>query len=391
MSGSGLLMVTTSYPMAANGSEAAGAFVADFAEAASRHAPVRVVAPGAREAIEQGPGGIRVFRYAAPGRPLSLLSPSRPADWPAIASTLASLGRQTLAAGADGSMGHTLALWALPSGWAARRLARRSAIPYSVWALGSDIWSLGKLPGVKLMLRSVIRGARHRFADGLELGQDAARLSGCPFEFLPSSRRLDRTRARPLAAAPPYRLFFLGRWHPNKGVDLMLEALMQLDDAVWSAISEVHIAGGGPLESRVHAGVAALRQAGRPVRLDGYLDKASASAALEAADYLMLPSRIESIPVVFSDAMAMGLPVISMPVGDLPQLLATSDAGDLASAVDAGAFARAIKVALARSPVMRAESLAHLAGRFDVDASAQALVGRLALGRRLDTPEQSVV
>lgn len=390
MSGEGLLLVTTSYPRSADGSEAAGAFVADFAAAAARHVPVRVVAPGDRESTQEGPDGIRVYRFAAPGRPLSLLSPSRPTDWPAIAATLASLGRQTLAAGGDGVIGHTLALWALPSGWAARRLARRSAVPYSVWALGSDIWSLGRLPGVRSLLRGVIRDASHRFADGLALADDAAALSGRAFEFLPSSRRLGHARTRALATAPPYRLLFLGRWHPNKGIDLLLDALARLDERTWAQVSEVHIAGGGPLQARVQAGVAKLQSAGRPVRLEGYLDKSAATAALEAADYLLLPSRIESIPVVFSDAMAMQLPVVAMPVGDLPALLAEGDAGDLATHVDADAFAQAITAALARPPVGRAPALRALAARFDVGASAGALVRRLLPGSRLVAPEHSV-
>jgi len=375
----GLLLVTTSFPQSGDGSEAAGGFVADFADAASRYVPVRVVAPGARECIEQAGDGVRVFRFAAPDKPLSLLSPGRPGDWPAILSTLASLRRQTLAAGNDGSMGHVLALWALPSGWAARQLARRSGIPYSVWVLGSDVWSLGRLPGVRSMLASVIRGARHCLADGLKLGEDAAALSGRAFEFLPSSRRLDRKRTRAMATEPPYRLLFLGRWHPNKGVDILLDALALLDDQAWSLISQVHIAGGGPLEPEVRRGVAALKCAGRPVELDGYLDKAGAGAALEAADYLLLPSRVESIPVVFSDALSMALPIVAMPVGDLPSLIASQAVGELADSVTAVAFAHAIKHALASAPASRRDALAEMAVRFDVDATALGLVRKLGL------------
>lgn len=366
MSADSLLLITTSFPQEGDGSEAAGAFVADLAESMARHVPVRVVAPGVA-VREEMVRGIPTYRFAAPGRPLSLLTPSRPADWPAIVTTLRSLRAQALAAAGDGRVGHTLAFWALPSGWAARQVQRKYGIGYSVWALGSDIWSLGKIPLVRSVLRSVIQDASHCFADGLQLAQDAQRISGRSFEFLPSTRRLEIERTRPMASGPPYRLLFLGRWHPNKGTDILLRSLSLLSDDDWTRISEVHIAGGGPLEEMVKASVTALREFGRPVRLSGYLDNIAACNALAEADYLLLPSRIESIPVVYSDAMKMQLPVVAMPVGDLPELLGRHHAGELATAVDAASYADAVRRALSNAPPTYAEGIAGSVAQFSVE------------------------
>jgi glycosyltransferase involved in cell wall biosynthesis len=335
------LLITTSYPTSGDGSEAAGAFVADFAEALSEHAPVRVLAPGGAPGHERSRGSLQVHRFAAPGRPLSLLSPSDPRDWPAIYRTLASLRREALAVASDGGVAHSLALWALPSGWAAATLQRRYGIPYSVWALGSDIWSLGRLPGARTVLRRVLRDASACFADGLQLAAETSVISGRPCEFMPSTRRLISVpRTHPMDGRK--RLVYLGRWHPNKGVDLLLAALKRLSDPTWLQIADVHIAGGGPLEAEVRLGVAELRACGRPVRQSGFLAARDAAAALAEADALLLPSRIESIPVVFSDAMKAGLPVVAMPVGDLPRLLGDGSAGVLARSVDADAFAAAV-------------------------------------------------
>jgi len=207
----------------------------------------------------------------------------------------------------------------------------------------------------------VIRGAAYRYADGLQLGWDAARISGRPFGFLPSSRCLNGRRERPLTSLPPYRLLFLGRWHPNKGIDLLLEALMLLDGGSWSRISEVHIAGGGPMEGFVREKVGALQAKGRPLRLSGFLGREQATAALSEADYLLIPSRIESIPVVFSDAMKMELPVISMPVGDLPALVTRFGVGVLASRVDAEAFANALRDAMNCVPAHFSAGMAECA------------------------------
>lgn len=361
-----LLIITTSYPEQGDGSEAAGAFVADIARELARFQPVRVVAPGSAPGEEPARDGVTIRRFASPGRPLSLLSPLSPGDWPAIMRTMASLRAETLAAASDGRVVHALALWALPSGWAARVLQRRFGVPYSVWVLGSDIWSLGRLPMVRSMLRGVMAGARYRFSDGLMLGEDAARIAGKPFEFLPSTRKLDIPVRADFSDGPPYRFLYLGRWHHNKGIDILLDALESLPDDDWERISEVHVAGGGPLGGRVRASVAALQARGRPVRLSGFLGREDAILALQEADYLVIPSRIESIPLVFSDALQAGCAVVTTPVGDLPRFFTDAPPGILADSVDALAIAKAIQRALQKKPGLFAEAIALAADQFSL-------------------------
>ncbi|MFL6592999.1 MAG: glycosyltransferase [Luteimonas sp.] len=360
-----LLVVTTSFPQEGDGSEAAGAFVADLAEELATRIPVRVVAPGRRAGTVEDLNGVAVRRFAGTGKPLSLLSPARPADWPAIFGTLRSMRAQVLASDGDGRVAHTLALWVLPSGWAAGALQRSRGVPYSVWALGSDIWSLGRVPVVKSLLRRVVRNAAHCYADGLQLGEDAAAIGGRRFDFLPSTRRFSRPASLRQTDGPP-RMLFLGRWHPNKGVDLLLDALDLLPHEAWHRIGELRLAGGGPLEALVHDRVARLQAAGRPVRLDGYLDRQQATDAIARANWLLIPSRIESIPVVFSDAMKLGCPVVSTPVGDLPRLMRSESVGILAGAADAPSIAAAIQQALHASTDAFAPGLAAMASRFDL-------------------------
>lgn len=363
-----LLIISTSYPEADDGSEAAGSFVADVAEALARHLPVRVLAPGRVAGRVEESGGLTVRRFSSAGVPLSLLSIRRPDHWQAIARTLWSLRTQALAANRDGRVAHTLALWGLPSGWAAAALKRRDSVPYSVWVLGSDIWTLGRLPVVRSVLKRVIQGAQHRYADGLQLATDAMRLSGTAFTFLPSTRRLSSPGVRAPRTQPPYRLLFLGRWHPNKGIDLLLDALAGLGDEAWRNIAQLHIAGGGPLEGMVHEKVEALRAAGRPMRLDGFLDRRSAAAAIAEADWVLIPSRIESIPVVFSDALKLGRPVVATPVGDLEELVATpAGCGILATEASSAGIRAAIERAVSEGPGPYVEGVAKVGLGFDID------------------------
>lgn len=359
----GLVLVTTSFPLQRDGSEAAGSFVDDLAQELARHGSVRVVAPGSDNRIEEWAPGVTVHRYAAPAKPLSTLRLWHPRELLQIAAVLRA-GAAATAAAAAGPARHIVALWALPSGEWARRAARRRGIGYSVWTLGSDIWSLGRLPLLRQLLARVLRGARRCFSDGLLLAQDTREIGRCAVEFLPSTRRLDAQRVQPLRVAAPYRLLFLGRWHPNKGVDLLLQALALLTPADWDRIERVEIVGGGPLQEQVHAAVQQLRDAGRPLLVHGFLAKPEAEAALLRADFLLLPSRIESIPVVFSDAMKLRCPVVSMPVGDLPGLI--PGCGVLAAEVTPQAFAAALRAALAQSPQDFADGMAAQAQRFDL-------------------------
>ena len=273
--------------------------------------------------------------------------------------------------------GHVLALWGLPCGEWARRAAAARRIDYSVWMLGSDVWTLGRIPFLRSALGRVIRQASHAYADGYQLAEDAQRIAGIPVAFLPSTRRIDLRDPPPPRDQPPYRLLFLGRWHPNKGVDLLLDALELLGNEDWQRIERVEIQGGGPLEPLVRSRVEKLRIQGLPVEVGRYLAKPEAEAAIARADWVLIPSRIESIPVVFSDAMKLGRPVVAMPVGDLPRLLA-SGCGVAGENVSADGFKGAIRAAL-RTPsgavleAVRGQALAFsvgsVAGRIIAESS----------------------
>ena len=340
-----IALVTTSYPDGTPGADAAGSFVQDFATELAKNLRVTVIAASSQDSVESD-ASLCVRRFRVPRLPLSLLKPGNPLDWPALITTLGN-GRKALRHLVETDPpDHVLALWVLPCGWWAAAEAQPRGIPYSTWALGSDIWSLAHIPLVRKILIGVLRDAEQRYADGIALCSDVEQLCNEPCEFLPSVRTLPMLRESPVAATPPYKLAFIGRWHPNKGTDLLLDALSSLGDQDWQLISEIRLFGGGPLDREVHDATARLGAEGRPVTVGGYLDKEEAAALIGWADYLLLPSRIESIPVVFSDAMQLSTPVISSPVGDLPHLHEQYGFGVLAESSSAAGFGHAIQQAL---------------------------------------------
>lgn len=374
-----VVIVTSSFPMAGNGSEAAGSFVADLVDELAKVVHVKVVAPGPDAVIQQWSQHVEVYRYAAPSRALSTLKFWRPGDLWWIARVLRGGLRATRAATCGGAI-HLLALWGLPCGEWARMAARKRGLDYSVWMLGSDVWSLGRLPVLRSLLGRVIRKAAHAYADGYQLADDARRIAGTPVQFLPSTRRIDVRDPAPPRDGGPYRLLFLGRWHPNKGVDLLLDALSMLGDEDWRLIESVQIQGGGPLGAVVLERASALTALGRPVEVGRYLTKPEAEAAIAAADWVLIPSRIESIPVIFSDAVKLGRPVVVMPVGDLPALLGRHAIGVVADDVSSAAYAGAIQAALRQSASSHSTALSGCAREFDLGMISASLIKSFQIG-----------
>ena len=373
-----IAIITTSYPDGRPGNEAAGSFVEDFAIELSKSLPVTVVAASSEDSVS-GDANLKIRRFAVPRLPLSLLKPHLPWQWPGLFRTLRA-GRDALRnCIREDAPDHVFALWVLPSGWWAEAEAGRLGIPYSTWALGSDIWSLGRLPGVRQILKRVLVSASRRYADGLELGADVERIGGRPCTFLPSTRRLPKPAARQPSDSAPYRLAFLGRWHPNKGADMLMGALGRLTPDDWDRIEEIRIFGGGPLEQQVRAAAASLVSDGRPVTTGGYLDKVAAAELIGWADYLMLPSRIESIPVIFSDAAQLGTALIATPVGDLPALRDRYEFGVLATDLGEADYCNAIRSALADSPRRFEAGLSAAAGEFDLAQIARRLLNDIGL------------
>ena len=71
------------------------------------------------------------------------------------------------------------------------------------------------------------------YADGRGMARQVTEISGAPCAFLPSSRRV-RARSRAVGqregeGSDVTRFLFVGRWHPNKGPDVLLDKARTLD------------------------------------------------------------------------------------------------------------------------------------------------------------------
>lgn len=125
----------------------------------------------------------------------------------------------------------------------------------------------------------------------------------------------------------------LGRLHPNKGFDVLLEAMAMLPDAhLW-------LAGEGPLKAALAAQAARLGIVAR-VRFLGWRD--DVAALMAAADALVCPSRHEPLGNVVIEAWARRLPVIASDAQGPAALIEDGRTGLLVPREDAGALAAAM-------------------------------------------------
>jgi glycosyltransferase involved in cell wall biosynthesis len=134
-------------------------------------------------------------------------------------------------------------------------------------------------------------------------------------------------------------LLCVGTLTPRKGHDLLFEALAPLSPH-WQLTCV------GSL-TRNAATVAALRQQLRRLNLDrrvvltGEVDSTALAQSYAQANLFVLPTRFEGYGMAVAEALARGLPVISTPVGAIPELVG-SQAGLLVGVEDVGMLRAAL-------------------------------------------------
>jgi glycosyltransferase involved in cell wall biosynthesis len=105
----------------------------------------------------------------------------------------------------------------------------------------------------------------------------------------------------------PVRFIFVGRLVDWKALDIVLDAMRQLDRRLPIALEVV---GDGPMRKSWQAAVDQTGS-GLAVKFSGWLTQAECAFRLQESDVLVLPSLFECGGAVVLEAMAMGLPVIA--------------------------------------------------------------------------------
>jgi glycosyltransferase involved in cell wall biosynthesis len=165
------------------------------------------------------------------------------------------------------------------------------------------------------------------------------RLHLVPNAWTETRRALPRTEARRRLGIDPAQrgtiIGWVGRLSPEKGADILIEALAQIPDRHVL----VAMVGDGPRRADLEALASNLGLADR-VRWCGPI--AGAAAIFSAFDVFVLSSRTEGTPIVLFEAMSARIPIVATRVGGVPDVLARGTALVVAPDDPAG-LARAIR------------------------------------------------
>lgn len=145
------------------------------------------------------------------------------------------------------------------------------------------------------------------------------------------------------AERAPVRLIAVGRLEPQKGVDVMLEAVARVDRVT------LDIVGDGSLRDALASQVSSLGLDDR-VRLVG--QQGDVPQRMRDADIFVHAARWEGFGLVLLEAMSAGLPVVSTNVGAIPEVVDDGVTGVLVDPDQPDALAAAIR-ALAADPQRR--------------------------------------
>jgi glycosyltransferase involved in cell wall biosynthesis len=276
---------------------------------------------GVKEAFLEGVQ-IKWFPWMKTEKPLVRLNPMNPLHCLRIGNLFYNGKKALLPFVKKNKINACLALWVLPSGYFANHAYRRNGIPYSIWALGSDIYRYGRTPFLYPMMKRIIQGAKGVFADGFDLSRRVEERFGRKCFFLATTRKLPplpplaKGRAGGLVRRP-YCFLFVGRLERVKGVDLLLQSM-------WLLIKEeldIHLTlvGSGSMEDWARNFVS-QRGLRRFVTLKGNVDDETLASLYTLSDCVVIPSRSESIPLVFSEALNFDKELIVTDVGDMGML-----------------------------------------------------------------------
>jgi glycosyltransferase involved in cell wall biosynthesis len=143
---------------------------------------------------------------------------------------------------------------------------------------------------------------------------------------------------------PPLRLLSVGTLNPNKGHEILMEALSTVPNGDWHLTCAGSLTRHPATTERVRATVHRLGLDDR-VMMVGELEAGALDEHYDRADVFVLATLQETYGMAVAEALARGLPVVSTTTGAIPDLVGT-DAGLLAPPGDtqalAGALARVI-------------------------------------------------
>jgi glycosyltransferase involved in cell wall biosynthesis len=243
---------------------------------------------------------------------------------------------------------HVHASFATYPAWVAWATAHLARLPFSFTAHAYDVQE------PRPWLARVALQAAFVRAISLETAARVRAAAGSAARVRVGHLGVDVERFKPAVgqAAQPPEILTVARIGPTKGIEALIDAagLLTRASEFTRQSFRVRILGDGPSRGACVAKARALGL-GEVVSFEGAASNREVARALQRATVFALPcvsvrggARHDGLPVALLEAMASALPVVSTPVGGIPEAVSNGHDGVLVPSGDAHALA----VALAR-------------------------------------------
>jgi glycosyltransferase involved in cell wall biosynthesis len=174
-------------------------------------------------------------------------------------------------------------------------------------------------------------------------------------------------------------LLYAGRLIPEKGPDLLLQALSGPQASLNGAAPRLLLAGEGPL-------LPALQEQAAKVRAEVTFlgNRDDMPQLFNLADLVVLPSRWEGLPMTLLEAMAAGAPVLATSVGGIPEVVQHGVNGWLVPPQDTAALGNAI------GHLLHSASLRCQLGEKGMETVSESYSPGATLGRLLQIYQEAI-
>lgn len=321
-----ILVVTSQFPVA--GEPARGRPIHQTVAELGRLAEVRVLSPVARYPSWAQPRSY-LFRAPDPAQPVTACDVVH-VTYPALPMLTRPLNgwlcsRALRAEARKFKPDVVLAYWLYPDAYGAMRIASELGVPLVAGARGSDIRVRDALS--RRLTAAVVRHADRLLVVSEDLGRLAVRdygadtvrvrviANGCDSTIF---HRRDRIEARKDCGLEMDAevVLYVGRLVAEKGLRELVEAMRGLRSSHPRA--ELVLVGDGPMREELST---LARDPADRIRLPGAQSAVEVAKWMAACSLLALPSYSEGHPNVLVEALACGRPVVSTPVGGVPEVV----------------------------------------------------------------------